>query len=269
MSSAAAPADAEFALQGRGLACAYGQGPRIFSDIDIAIRPQEIVCLLGGSGCGKSTLLRALAGLQAPTAGSVRFLGAPLTQPHPRAAVVFQQASLLPWLTVAKNVAFGLDFKHQPCIEAERLNARVAQAIAAVGLAGKEELHPAQLSGGMAQRVALARALAREPQLLLADEPFSALDAITRSEMQELLVDLVHQWHTAALIVTHDIDEAILVADRILLMGRLPGDQGGCIVRQWHVDVPHPRHAHPAEITALRLEILAELHARRHGVLPA
>ena len=269
MSSAAAPADAEFALQGRGLACAYGQGPRIFSHIDIAIRPQEIVCLLGGSGCGKSTLLRALAGLQAPTAGSVRFLGAPLTQPHPRAAVVFQQASLLPWLTVAKNVAFGLDFKHQPCIEAERLNARVAQAIAAVGLAGKEELHPAQLSGGMAQRVALARALAREPQLLLADEPFSALDAITRSEMQELLVDLVHQWHTAALIVTHDIDEAILVADRILLMGRLPGDQGGCIVREWRVDVPHPRHAQPAEITALRLEILAELHARRHGVLPA
>jgi NitT/TauT family transport system ATP-binding protein len=265
MNSAAAPAEADFALQGRGLACAYGQGPRIFSHIDIAIRPQEIVCLLGGSGCGKSTLLRTLAGLQAPTAGSVHFLGAPLTQPHPRAAVVFQQASLLPWLTVAKNVAFGLDFKHQPSIEAERLNARVAQAIAAVGLAGKEELHPAQLSGGMAQRVALARALAREPRLLLADEPFSALDAIPRSEMQELLVELVHQWHTAALVVTHDIDEAILVADRILLMGRLPGEQGGCIVREWRVDVPHPRHAHPAEITALRLEILAELHARRHG----
>jgi len=265
MNSAAAPAEADFALQGRGLACAYGQGPRIFSHIDIAIRPQEIVCLLGGSGCGKSTLLRTLAGLQAPTAGSVHFLGAPLTQPHPRAAVVFQQASLLPWRTVAKNVAFGLDFKHQPSIEAERLNARVAQAIAAVGLAGKEELHPAQLSGGMAQRVALARALAREPRLLLADEPFSALDAITRSEMQELLVELVHQWHTAALVVTHDIDEAILVADRILLMGRLPGEQGGCIVRQWRVDVRHPRHAHPAEITALRLEILAELHARRHG----
>ncbi len=143
------------------------------------------------------------------------------------------------------------------------------QAIAAVGLAGKEHLHPAQLSGGMAQRVALARALAREPRLLLADEPFSALDAITRSEMQELLVDVVHQWHTAALVVTHDIDEAILVADRILLMGRQSPGQGGSIVREWRVDVPHPRHEHPAELTALRLEILAELHARRHGAQPA
>ena len=270
MSSTASPgAESGFALQGQGLACAYGAGPRIFSGIDIAIRAQEIVCLLGGSGCGKSTLLRTLAGLQPPTAGSVHFLGAPLTRPHPRAAVVFQQASLLPWLSVARNVAFGLDFKHQPRIAAEQLQARVAQAIAAVGLAGKEALHPAQLSGGMAQRVALARALAREPRLLLADEPFSALDALTRAEMQELLVDLVHQWHTAALVVTHDIDEAILVADRILLMGRRPGDEGGCIVREWRVDLPHPRHAHPAQLTALRLEILAELHARRHGAVPA
>ena len=258
---------APLALQGRGLAYAYGHGAPVFQNIDLDIRAQEVVCLLGGSGCGKSTLLRTLAGLQPPTQGQVEFLGKPLTEPHPRAAVVFQQASLLPWLTVQANVAFGLDFAKQPKLEAALQAQRVAQAIEAVGLKGKEKLLPAQLSGGLAQRVALARALAREPQLLLADEPFSALDAITRTEMQSLLVDVVHRWHTAALLVTHDIDEAILVADRIVLMApndpQNPERQGGCIVRQWQVNVPQPRCDQIEAMTALRLEILAALQALR------
>lgn len=266
--SAPTPSKAALALQGRGLGFGYSPtATPIFSGIDIDVHQQEIVCLLGASGCGKSTLLRTLAGLQPPTRGQVEFLGKPLTQPHPRAAVVFQQASLLPWLSVRDNVAFGLDFKHQPALQEHILQQRVAQAIEAVGLKGKEALRPAQLSGGMAQRVALARALAREPLLLLADEPFSALDAITRTEMQELLVSVVQRWHTAALLVTHDIDEAILVADRIVLMGTHPpgqaDHQGGCIVRQWQVQVPHPRCMQPADVTTLRLEILSALHGLR------
>jgi len=137
----------------------------------------------------------------------------------------------------------------------------VEQALQAVGLGGSGALYPSQLSGGMAQRVALARALAREPQLLLADEPFSALDAITRAEMQELMVDVVHRWHTAALLVTHDIDEAILVGDRILLMGGRPGH----IVREWRVDIARPREDEAAAVTALRLDILSALHGVRHA----
>ncbi|MEC5397414.1 ABC transporter ATP-binding protein [Uliginosibacterium sp. H1] len=259
------PAPAGSALQAQGLRFGYGKQGAIFDAVSLQVRPREIVALLGGSGCGKSTLLRVLAGLEQPAAGEVRFLGEPLRSPHPRAALVFQQASLLPWLDVRGNVRFGLDFAHQPKAGRKALDARVAQAIEAVGLAGREHAFPAQLSGGMAQRVALARALAREPALLFADEPFSALDAITRAEMQNLLVELVHRWHAATLLVTHDIDEAVLVADRILLMGRGAQDQPAGIVREWTVDIPRPRDAHPAATTALRLDILAALRSLRHA----
>ena len=244
------------ALAASNLRIGYG-GRTVVDDITLGVDKREIVCLLGGSGCGKSTLLRGLAGLSSPQAGSVHFLGAPLLQPHPRAALVFQQPSLLPWLNVEGNVGFGLDFARQPAIARDARTARVRQAIDAVGLAGRANAYPAQLSGGQAQRVALARALAREPELLFADEPFSALDAITRAEMQTLLVELVHRWHTAVLLVTHDIDEAILVADRILLMGGQPGR----IVREWRVDLPRPREEHAAGVVALRLDILQALRA--------
>ena len=246
-------------LQGEGLAFAYPRGGPLFSGVSLAVAEREIVCLLGGSGCGKSTLLRVLAQLERPTAGTVRLRGTPLTAPHPRMGLVFQQPSLLPWLDASRNVGFGLDFKHQPALPAGARAARVDAALAAVGLTGQGALYPAQLSGGMAQRVALARALAREPELLLADEPFSALDAITRAQMQELLVEVVHRWHAAALLVTHDIDEAILVGDRIVLMGGAPG----CILESWTVDIARPREAHPAAVTALRLQILQALRAAR------
>ena len=158
------------------------------------------------------------------------------------------------------NVGFGLDFARQPKIERDARKARIRDAIEAVGLGARAHAYPAQLSGGQAQRVALARALARQPELLFADEPFSALDAVTRTEMQELLVDLVHRWHTAALLVTHDIDEAILVADRILLMAAQPG-QPGRLVREWKVEIPRPRHEHSDALVALRYEIVAALKA--------
>lgn len=251
-----APLESTTALSASGLAIGYA-GRTVVDDIALTIDKREIVCLLGGSGCGKSTLLRGLAGLSPAQAGSVSFLGAPLTEPHPRAALVFQQPSLLPWLNVEGNVGFGLDFARQPAIEKEARKTRVREAIDAVGLAGREQAYPAQLSGGQAQRVALARALARQPELLFADEPFSALDAITRAEMQALLVDLVHRWHTAALLVTHDIDEAILVADRILLMAGQPGR----IVREWRVDLPRPRDEHAEGVVELRLDIIKALRS--------
>lgn len=252
-------------LEGRDLQFGYAGGPPVFEQVSLDIAEREIVCLLGGSGCGKSTLLRLLGQLEkhegTQVGGEVRLGGEVLQAPHPRTALVFQQPSLLPWLDAARNVGFGLDFKHQPVLDQATLRSRVDEALAAVGLGGQGGLFPSQLSGGMAQRVALARALARQPQLLLADEPFSALDAITRAEMQELLVEVVHRWHTAALLVTHDIDEAILVGDRILLMGGRPGR----IVREWRVDIPRPREEHPEAVTALRLDVLDALGDVRHA----
>lgn len=242
------------ALAAQDVRIAYGS-KTVVDDISLTIDKQEIVCLLGGSGCGKSTLLRGLAGLTPLDHGAVTFLDAPLLAPHPRAALVFQQPSLLPWLNVTGNVGFGLDFARQPALERSARDTRIREAIDAVGLTERARAFPAQLSGGQAQRVALARALARQPELLFADEPFSALDAITRAEMQALLVDLVHRWHTAVLLVTHDIDEAILVADRILLMAGQPGR----IVREWRVDIPRPRHDHAEQVIALRLDIVAAL----------
>ena len=259
------PSAAPYALSGRGLAFSYGKGQPIFESVSLNVRPREIVALLGGSGCGKSSLLRVLAKLAEPSRGEIEFLGAPLLAPHPRAALVFQQPSLLPWLSVAGNVGFGLDFSHQPQIDRVALDKRVRDALEAVSLSRHDKLYPAQLSGGMAQRVSLARALAREPQLLLADEPFSALDAITRAEMQTLLVELVHRWHTAALLVTHDIDEAILVADRILLMGRAEPAQPARVLHEWTVSIDRPRESRAAEVTALRLDILAALQSLRHA----
>lgn len=251
---------ASAALAAHGVRIGYG-GKAVVDGVALAIEKREIVCLLGGSGCGKSTLLRGLAGLTPLQAGAVHFLGVPLTAPHPRAALVFQQPSLLPWLDVRGNVGFGLDFARQPSITRSERDARVRDAIEAVGLAPRARAFPSQLSGGQAQRVALARALARQPALLFADEPFSALDAITRTEMQALLVELVQRWHTAALLVTHDIDEAILVADRILLMAGQPGR----IVREWRVDIARPRHGHAQAVAALRLEIVDAL---RDGLAP-
>ena len=240
-------------LQARSLAFGYAAGEPLFRDIDLDVRPGEIVAVLGASGCGKSSLLRVLAALASPSAGEVRFDGRRLAEPHPRVALLFQQPSLLPWLDVERNVAFGLDFAHQPVLDAATRRRRAATALEAVGLAQAARSWPAQLSGGMAQRVALARALAREPLLLLADEPFSALDAITRGEMQALLVDVARRFGAAVVLVTHDIDEALAVADRVLLMAH-----GG-----WRGDwTPQPpRSAQQGE--ALRPAIRAALQGAR------
>lgn len=220
----------------------------VLQGFQLQLEPGDIVSLIGASGCGKSSLLSIAAGLDPHYRGSLRLRGQAISGPNPEIGLIFQEPRLFPWLTVAQNIAFGAP--------ASRIDgARIAALLEEVGLAGYGDALPKQLSGGQAQRVALARALARQPELLFADEPFSALDAITRAEMQALLVDLVHRWHTAALLVTHDIDEAILVADRILLMAGQPGR----IVREWKVDLPRPRHEHAEGVVELRLDIIKAL----------
>lgn len=237
----------------------YPSGRAVFSHISLRIQRKEIVVLLGSSGCGKSTLLRLLAGLEKKQEGDIRFLNEPLKKPNPRSALIFQQPSLLPWLRVEGNVSYGLNFRQQPSIQSAESQQRVRDALAAVGLAAHSKTWPSQLSGGMAQRVALARALARQPELLFADEPFSALDAITRAEMQRLLVDVVHRWNTAVLLVTHDIDEALMVADRIILMGGNPGAFINC----WEIKEPHPRQLYDQHLSQRRNEILQALDDTR------
>ena len=201
-----------------------------------------------------------LAGLQAPSAGTLDMEGQPLAGVHPRVAVAFQDPGLLPWLTLERNVAFGLDFKHQPALDARERARRVDLAIEEVGLSHARQLRPAQLSGGMAQRTALARCLARQPAVLLLDEPFGALDEVTRAEMQTLLRKVVADVGAAALLITHDIDEALLLADRIVLLGGAPGG----VLGEWAVDLPQPRADLLPEMGALRLEILSRLR----GALP-
>lgn len=261
---APSPLDDAPLLDARGLSFAYGPQP-VFAGVDLTIGRREIVCLIGASGCGKSTLLRLLAGLAEPGAGEVRLHGEAAGNSgnsggNARAAaasVVFQSPALLPWLTVAGNVAFGLDFACRAKGSRTVQAARVEKALAQVGLAGHAAKRPQALSGGMAQRVALARALARDPEIVYLDEPFSALDAVTREAMQDLLVELAHQRQAAALLVTHDIDEALRIGDRVLLLAGHPAR----IVGEWRPDGRAPRLHRSAALNALREEILDTLAA--------
>jgi NitT/TauT family transport system ATP-binding protein len=205
-------------------------------DVSFDIEPGQFVCLLGPSGCGKSTLLGAIAGHVQATAGGILLDGRPVTGPHPERGLVFQQHTLFPWKRVIDNVAFGL--KMQGVGKQERRE-KARELLVLVGLSGFERRYPAQLSGGMQQRVEIARVLINRPRVLLLDEPFGALDAQTRLVMQELLLDVWSKIRTTVLFVTHDIDEALFLADRILVMTNRPGR----ILEDIPVSFERPRHS--------------------------
>jgi len=214
-----------------------GKGPNAFEavqDVSLTILPGEFVCLLGPSGCGKSTLLGALAGHLSPSSGTIRLDGEAIAGPSPERGLVFQQHTLFPWKKVIENVAFGL--KMQGVSRDERLQ-RAHELLRAIGLDGFEQRYPAELSGGMQQRVEIARVLINHPRVLLMDEPFGALDAMTRLMMQELLLELWARIRTTVVFVTHDIDEALFLADRIVVMSARPGR----ILEELWVDFPRPR----------------------------
>lgn len=243
-------------LQARGLAFAHAGRP-VFTGLDLEVGTREIVCLVGPSGSGKSTLLQVLAGLVPPQAGEVRLAGEPVHAGGGGTGVVFQAPTLLPWLTVAENVAFGLRFGSTAARSRAERQRRVAGVLSQVGLAADAQRYPGALSGGMAQRVALARALVREPELIFLDEPFSALDALTREAMQDLLLALATEHRSAVLMVTHDLDEALRIADRIVLLKGSPAQLTG----GWCPPGRAPRVHRSAGLNALRETLLHALGA--------
>ncbi|KRR16460.1 nitrate/sulfonate/bicarbonate ABC transporter ATP-binding protein [Bradyrhizobium lablabi] len=196
----------------------YPNGVHALERFSARIKPGEIVAIIGGSGCGKSTLLRAIAGLDRASTGTVTLDDAAITAPHAKIGIIFQEPRLLPWLSVADNIGFGLSD-----LPADIRREKVDRALARVGLADKAKAWPRELSGGQAQRVAIARALVPQPEVLLLDEPFSALDAFTRRDLQDHLLDLWKDTRPTLILVTHDVDEAVVLADRVLVMRPRPG----------------------------------------------
>ncbi|WP_223904379.1 ABC transporter ATP-binding protein [Rhodoferax lithotrophicus] len=224
----------------------------VLEHFSLAIAAGEFVAILGPSGCGKSTLLRLVAGLEAPQAGSIVVNGKSVTGPDPSRILMFQDPTLFPWRTVRQNVALGPQARGV----LEQSQDRIDQALALVGLDNFANALPHQLSGGMAQRVALARALVNNPQLLLLDEPLGKLDSLTRLKMQGELESLWRSTGFTALLVTHDVEEALLLASRVLVLS----DQPARVLAEVQVDRPYPRSRDDAHIIALRQQLLEVLH---------
>jgi sulfonate transport system ATP-binding protein len=223
-------------------------GESVLESVSLALREREIVALLGPSGCGKSTLLRIAAGLDGDFLGSVERAPELRQRPNGGIAFVFQEPRLMPWLTAAQNIGFADGDRADPVL--------ISRLLEEVGLAGWGNALPKKLSGGMAQRVAIARGLYSRPGILLLDEPFSAVDAFTRMKLQDLLLSLAGLHEIALLLVTHDIDESLYLADRVLVMGSRPGQIRTTIA----VDMPQPRSRADERLGAYKAKALAELH---------
>lgn len=235
-----------------GLAKTYPNGTLALDDVNIDVGPGEILAIVGGSGCGKSTLLRLAAGLDTPSAGTLALNDEAITAPREEIGVVFQEPRLMPWLKIAENVGFGI--RNLPPTERKK---RVAETLERVGLADSAGRWPRELSGGMAQRVALARALVAKPSVLLLDEPFSALDALTRADLQDHLLDLWAYDRPTMVLVTHDIEEALVLADRIVVMRGKPGRVQAAVTPH----LPRPRDRTATEFQYWKQRLMEELHS--------
>ena len=222
----------------------------VLEDINISVREGEFVCILGPSGCGKSTLLNVIAGFLKPTAGEVRIDDEVVSGPDPRRIFVFQERGVFPWLTVEENVGFGL-----ARLSAAERTTRIAHYVKLVGLAGFEKSYPSDLSGGMKQRLEVARALAVNPDILFLDEPFGALDSITRLLMRSELLRIWEAEKKTILFVTHDIDESVQLADRVIVMSARPAE----IRTVLEIDIAHPRDLSSSRYLELRDRIFAEI----------
>ncbi|MGO4809259.1 ABC transporter ATP-binding protein [Cupriavidus sp. 2MCAB6] len=215
------------------------KGPFVaLRDVNLSIASGEFITLIGHSGCGKSTLLNLLAGLDRPSAGALICAEREIAGPGPDRAVVFQNHSLLPWLTCFENVYLGVERVFGGSETKAQLKARTHDTLAMVGLTHAESKYPQEISGGMKQRVGIARALAMEPKMLLMDEPFGALDALTRAHLQDELIKIVAKTRSTVVMVTHDVDEAVMLADRIVMMTNGPAATIGEVLK---VDLPRPR----------------------------
>lgn len=237
----------------------YPNGVQALARFSAEIRQGEIVAIIGGSGCGKSTLLRAIAGLDRASSGTVTLDNEAIAAPHAKIGIIFQEPRLLPWLSVADNIGFGL--ADGPATERRE---KVARALERVGLAEKAQAWPRELSGGQAQRVAIARALVPQPEVLLLDEPFSALDAFTRRDLQDHLLDLWADTRPTLILVTHDVDEAVVLADRVLVMRPRPGR----LFDQIEINLGRPRDRNSPLFENFKRSVLTSLIVRSTAACP-
>jgi len=265
------PLDATPMLDVRGLHKVYAGRERLVEalhEVTFAVGPGELVCLVGPSGCGKTTLLRCLAGLLRPTSGEVRVEGRPVSGPSPGMAVVFQEygRSLLPWLTVAANVELPL--RHKRGLDRRARADLVMSSLAAVGLEDAAKAHPWQLSGGMQQRVAIARALAYQPRLLLMDEPFAAVDAQTRADLEDLIRSIWRSTGVTILFVTHDIDEAVYLGGRVVVLSSSPTVVQDDVIVELPADRDQIETRAQPRFVELRRHVYAEIRTAQRGGRP-